>query len=106
MGRSAISCADQAYWSEVHRIAANERSLRYRVSRRPASGRRLTEHQRRLNRLRSATRARGEHAFRVVKQLWGYSKVRYRGLAKNTTRLYTMCALANLYLVRRRLLPT
>jgi IS5 family transposase len=96
---------DQAYWSEMHRVAAQDRGVRYRVNRRPAPGRRLSEHQRRLNRLRSATRACGEHAFRVVKQLWGYSKVRYRGLAKNTARLFTMFALANLYLVRRRLLP-
>src|SRR6185312_551698 len=55
-------------------------------------------------RLRSATRARGEHAFHVVKRLWGFTKVRYRGLAKNTARLFTMFALANLYLGRRRLL--
>jgi IS5 family transposase len=97
---------DQAYWSELHRIAARQHGVRYRVNRRPNPGRPLSEYQRRLNRLRSATRARGEHAFRVVKQLWGYRKVRYRGLAKNTARLFTMFALANLYLVRRRLLPT
>jgi IS5 family transposase len=97
---------DQAYWSEMHRLAAKEHGVRYRVNRRPSPGRPLTEYQRRLNRLRSATRARGEHAFRVVKQLWGYRKARYRGLAKNTARLFTMFALANLYLVRRRLLPT
>jgi IS5 family transposase len=96
---------DQAYWSELHRIAAQEHGVRYRVNRRASPGRPLSEYQRRLNRLRSATRARGEHAFRVVKQLWGYRKVRYRGLAKNTARLFTMFALANLYLVRRRLLP-
>jgi IS5 family transposase len=41
----------------------------------------------------------------VVKQLWGFAKVRYRGLAKNTVRTFAMFALANLYLVRRRLLP-
>lgn len=97
---------DQAYWSELHRVAAREHGVRYRVNRRPNPGRPLTEYQRRLNRLRSATRARGEHAFHVVKRLWGYSKVRYRGLAKNTARLFTMFALANLYLVRRRLAPT
>ena len=39
------------------------------------------------------------------KRLWGFQKVRYRGLAKNTTRTYTAFALANLYLMRRRLLP-
>jgi len=96
---------DQAYWSEMHRMAAQAQGVRYRVSRRPAPGRRLTEHQRRLKRLLSATRARGEHAFRVVKKLWGYSEVRYRGLAKNTAQLSTMFALANLHLVRQRLLP-
>ena len=96
---------DQAYWSELHRIAAKEHGVRYRVNRRPNSGRPLSEHQRKLNRLRSATRARGEHAFNVVKRLWGFSKVRYRGLAKNTARLFAAFALANLYMVRRQLMP-
>ena len=96
---------DQAYWSEFHRVAAGERGIRYRVNRRANPGKPLSEHQRRLNRLRSATRARGEHAFRVIKSLWGFTKVRYRGLAKNTARLFTMFALANLYMVRRRLAP-
>ena len=97
--------ADQAYWSELHRHAAREHGVRYRVNRRPTAGKPLSEHWRGLNRLRSATRARGEHAFQVVKHLWGFRKVRYRGLAKNTARLFTAFALANLYLLRRRLLP-
>jgi IS5 family transposase len=97
---------DQAYWSEMHRIAAKEHGVRYRVNRRPPNAARpLTEHQRRLNRQRSATRARGEHAFNVVKRLWGFRKVRYRGLAKNTARLFAAFALANLYMVRRQLMP-
>lgn len=95
---------DQAYWSEMHRIAAKQHGVRYRVNRRPHPTRPLTEYQRKLNRLRSATRARCEHAFHVVKTLWGFRKVRYRGLAKNTARLFIAFALANLYLVRRRLL--
>lgn len=37
-----------------------------------------------INRTRSKVRAHGEHAFHVVKRLWGFEKVRYRGLAKNT----------------------
>jgi IS5 family transposase len=97
---------DQAYWSELHRFAAKEYGVRYRVNRRPNPGRPLSPYYRRLNRLRSATRARGEHAFHVIKRLWGFTKVRYRGLAKNTARLFAMFALANLYLVRRRLLAT
>ena len=42
---------------------------------------------------------------RLRTQLWGFAKVRYRGLAKNLARAWTMFALANLYLVRRQLLP-
>ena len=95
---------DQAYWSESHRQGARARGIRYRVNRRPNPGRPLSRLERRLNRLRSATRARGEHAFHVVKRLWGFTKVRYRGLAKNTARLFAAFALANLYLLRRRLM--
>jgi len=96
---------DQAYWSELHRIAAKGHGVRYRVNRRPNGHTPLSDYHRRINRLRSATRARGEHAFNVVKRLWGFTKVRYRGLAKNTARLYAAFALANLYMLRRRLLP-
>jgi IS5 family transposase len=94
---------DQAYWNEMHRQAALSKGIRYRINRRP--GRKpLTEHQRWINQRRSASRARVEHVFHVIKRLWGFNKVRYRGLAKNTARLYTAFALANLYLLRRRLL--
>lgn len=97
---------DQAYWSEDHRQHCKHARIRYRVNRRPPSQQRpLTEHQRLINRARSRCRARGEHAFHVVKRLWGFAKVRYRGLAKNTARTFAIFALANLYLVRRRLLP-
>lgn len=97
---------DQAYWSEDHRQHCTQAGIRYRVNRRPPSQRHpLTEYQRTINRARSRCRARGEHAFHVVKRLWGFAKVRYRGLAKNTVRSFALFALANLYLVRRRLLP-
>ena len=97
---------DQAYWKEDDREFLEARGMRYRINRRPTSKRPLSERWRMINRARSRTRARGEHAFRVVKQLWGFAKVRYRGLAKNLARAQTMFALANLYQVRRQLLPT
>jgi IS5 family transposase len=78
--------------------------VRYRVNRRPSS-KPLSERWRLINRARSRTRARGEHSFRVLKQLWGFTKVRYRGLAKNLARAETMFALANLYQLRRHLPP-
>jgi IS5 family transposase len=96
---------DQAYWKEADRQAAKAQGVRYRINRRGTKQRPLTEYQKYINRCRSRARARGEHAFHVVKRLWGFNKVRYRGLAKNTARLFTAFALANLYLLRRRLLP-
>jgi IS5 family transposase len=96
---------DQAYWKEDDRKFLETWGVRYRINRRPTSQRPLSERWRMINRARSRTRARGEHAFRVVKQLWGFAKVRYRGLAKNLARAQTMFALANLYQVRRQLLP-
>jgi IS5 family transposase len=97
---------DQAYWKEDDRQFLERWGIRYRVNRRPTAPRPLSERWRLINRARSRTRARGEHAFRVVKQLWGFAKVRYRGLAKNLARAQTMFALANLYQVRRQLLPS
>jgi transposase, IS5 family len=95
---------DQAYWSEFHRQCAATCGIRYRINRRGHHTKPLSDYQRFINRCRSSTRARGEHAFNVVKRLWGFTKVRYRGLAKNTARLYTAFALANLYMLRRRLI--
>ena len=57
-----------------------------------------------LNRERSRVRARGEHLFLVVKQWWGFTKVRYRGLYKSTVRALAAFALANLYQVRFQLM--
>lgn len=95
---------DQAYWKEDDRAFLESWGVRYRINRRP-SRRPLSQRWRMINRARSRTRARGEHAFRIVKQLWGFAKVRYRGLAKNLARAQTMFALANLYQFRRELLP-
>jgi IS5 family transposase len=64
----------------------------------------LTEEQKRLNRMLSAVRAVVEHPLRVLKQQFGFLKVRYRGLKKNTGQLVMLYALANLWLARRRLL--
>jgi transposase, IS5 family len=96
---------DQAYWKQADRESFEARGVRYRVNRRAKGKQPLSERWRMINRARSRTRARGEHAFRVVKQLWGFVKTRYRGLAKNLARGLTMFALANLYQVRRELLP-
>ena len=46
--------------------------------------------------------AKVEHPFRVIKRQFGYTKVRYRGLAKTTAQLYTLFMLSNLWMVRKR----
>ncbi len=105
-GEEGVLYGDQAYWKEADRQALEARGVRYRVNRRAAAPHLpLSAHWRAINRARSRTRARGEHPFHVVKRLWGFAKVRYRGIAKNLARAFSLFALANLYLVRRQLLP-
>ena len=48
-------------------------------------------------------RAKVEHPFRVIKRQFGFTKVRYRGLAKNTAQVITLFALSNLWMARRAL---
>ena len=53
---------------------------------------------------KASIRARVEHPFRVVKRQFGYVKVRFKGLAKNTAQILTLFALSNLWMARKRLL--
>lgn len=64
----------------------------------------LSEEERTRNRTKSKVRAKVEHVFLVIKRIFGWAKVRYRGLAKNTHWLQISCGLANLYVARRRLM--
>jgi IS5 family transposase len=57
-----------------------------------------------LERAKAQVRARVEHPFHIIKNLFKHRKVRYRGLAKNTAQLYSLFALANLVIARRTLL--
>ncbi len=57
-----------------------------------------------LEQVKARIRAKGEHAFHVIKNLFHHRKTRYRGLEKNTKQLYTLFGLANLVLARRWLL--
>ena len=64
----------------------------------------LTEAERAKNRNKSRVRAKVEHPFLVLKRLFGFTKVRDWGLAKNAHGLFVDCGLVNLYMVRRPLL--
>ena len=98
-GEETTLYGDKAYWKEADRDCWQACGGRYRINRR---GKR-TDRWDAINRSRSKVRARCEHVFRVVKCSWGFTKVRYRGLLKNTVRAYATFALANRYLVRHKL---
>jgi IS5 family transposase len=94
---------DSAYASQQDLIASKAPAARDRTNQRIRGSGIAAELERITNRLKSKVRSRVEHVFAVVKRLWGFSKVRYRGLAKNATRAFVVLALANIYLARARL---
>jgi transposase, IS5 family len=65
---------------------------------------RVDEAQKAKNTTKSKVRAKVEHPFGVIKRLFGFAKVRYRGLEKNANRLFVACALTNIFMIRRKLL--
>ena len=64
----------------------------------------LYKAKRKIEKAKAQVRAKVEHPFRVIKRQFGYVKVRFRGLAKNTAQLVTLFALSNLWMARRHLL--
>ena len=92
---------DKAYENADTKAHLEAEGGRYRVNK---LGQRTAQRDA-FNAARSRIRAHGEHAFRIVKHVWGFTKVRYRELAKNTVRAYAAFVLDNLYLVRKRLVP-
>jgi IS5 family transposase len=63
----------------------------------------VDELQKAKNRVKARVRAKVEHPFRILKRIFGFEKVRYRGIKKNHQRLCACFALVNLYLHRKRL---
>ena len=57
-----------------------------------------------VEKMKAGVRARAEHPFRVIKRQFGLTKVRFRGLAKNTAHVITLFALSNLWMARRQLM--
>ena len=95
---------DSAYASQKELIASKAPQAKDFSNQRVRKRGEVDEGERVKNRNKSKVRSRVEHVFCVVKRLWGFTKVRYRGLAKNATRAFTALALANIYLGRERLM--
>ncbi len=95
---------DQAYRGQRSVIVERAPRARDFTNRRYRQNGVVDEAERAKNRTKSKVRARVEHAFFVIKRVFGFARVRYRGLDKNAHRLFVTCALANLFMARRHLL--
>ena len=95
---------DSAYASQKKLIEGKAPKAKDFTNQRVKKGGIVDEGVKGKNRNKSRIRSRVEHVFGVVKRLWGFGKVRYRGLVKNATRAFTALALANIYLSRQRLM--
>jgi IS5 family transposase len=100
--------ADAGYQGAMKRPEAT--GVAWHVAMRPGKRRVLDKswgsHQlvEQLEKIKAGIRAKVEHPFRVIKCQFGFVKVRYRGLAKNTAQLVTLFALSNLWMARKRLI--
>ena len=95
---------DQAYRGQKAIIKQNAPRARDFTNRRYRHRSVVDETERAKNRTKASIRAKVEHSIGVIKRVFGFTKVRYRGLAKNTHRLWVTCGLANLFIARHPLL--
>lgn len=105
-GRETWVYGGQAYRGRTAMIRQCAPRAQDFTHRRFRHGGQVDEVERGKNRTNAKVRAKADHAIGVITRIFGFTKVRDRGLAKNTHRLLVTCALTNLFLVRRRLLPT
>lgn len=96
--------ADAGYTSDEYKRGSRKLGLRWCVQDKRKAGRNLSSSQKKRNRKQSSTRARVEHVFRVIKRQFGFIKTRYRGLEKNAAQVHMLVGLANLYMLRGRLM--
>ena len=111
-GEEAVVFADAGYQGADKRPDANP-SVRWHVAMRPGKRKKLDKAGNpidalieKVEKLKASIRAKVEHPFRVVKRQFGYVKVRYRGLKKNTLQLKTLFALSNLWMARHPFMAT
>jgi transposase, IS5 family len=103
-GKETRVWGDQAYRGQRAVIRHKAPRARDFTNRRYRHRGILDEVERAKNRTKSKVRAKVEHPIGVIKRVFGFAKVRYRGLKKNAHRLIVTCALANLFMARRHLL--
>jgi IS5 family transposase len=111
-GKEDTICGDSGYTGADKREELQGVEAAFWIAEKPSKlramkNKRDRKYAERWEHFKASLRAKVEHPFRVVKRQFGYTKVRYRGLAKNTAQVLTLFALSNLWMARRRLLlPT
>lgn len=110
LGRRLLHGGENRMWGDAgylgieKRDEAQDLDIDWFVGCRPGKRKTLTGAAAQLEKIKASVRAKVEHPFRIIKQQFGYSKTRYRGLAKNTERLYLLAGFANLITCKRYLL--
>jgi IS5 family transposase len=111
-GDENVVCTDAGYTGVEKRPEHEGRKIIWQIAARRSTYKRLGKRsalykaKRKIEKAKAQVRAKVEHPFRVIKRQFGYVKVRFRGLAKNTAQLVTLFALSNLWMARRHLLAT
>jgi len=95
---------DSAYSGQTKAIRKCAPKASDFTNRKGTRNRPLSEAEKQKNRTKSKVRAKVEHPLLVIKCIFGFRKVRYRGLDKNANRLFVACGLANLFMARRHML--
>nr|ANC68231.1 TnpA2 [Pseudomonas oleovorans] len=109
-GDENVVCADAGYTGVEKRSEHEGRAVIWQVAARRSTYKKLGKSsplykaKRKVEKAKAQVRAKVEHPFRVIKRQFGYTKVRFRGLVKNTAQLVTLFALSNLWMARRHLL--
>lgn len=103
-GKEEICWGDAGYVGVEKRAEFSDTDIEWMIAVRPGVRKNLTGCAALLEYRKAQIRSKVEHPFRYIKQQFGYSKVRYRGLAKNTNRLHVLVAFTNLLISKRHLL--
>jgi IS5 family transposase len=106
-GKEKQVWADSGYRGAQNRV--DREGLKWHIAARPSDIAKLPEGRakervRKQEHGKASIRAKVEHPFRVVKRQFGLTKVRFRGLQKNTAHLLTLFALSNLWMARKHLI--
>ncbi|WP_442966356.1 IS5 family transposase [Pseudomonas sp. Y39-6] len=109
-GEETYVSGDAGYTGVEKRAEHQHRQMIWSIAARPSSYKKhakkslIGRMRRKIEYAKAQVRAKVEHPFRVIKRQFGYTKVRFRGLVKNTAQQTTLFALSNLWMMRKRLL--